>query len=236
MTTPPGVTFNERTLIPAVVITVAAFLAGIFFFLNSGDKKISVKVFIIYTLVTVLLFALMGLTALIAIENPLSYFIWTQVGMLVLGIAHAATLSYLNNRENEGVFWNEVIFTLYVMLLGGFIFLFLRSRVGEPGGYNLFLLTSLLAFIVPFFFLKTFNFLIAIPGEEYEKWSDRLRRVRVEECEPQNPERKPEPHPLAASTSIKRSVFSCCRLIPFVENLKRRSDRVLRTLHFPKVL
>ena len=169
MTTPVG-NYNERALIPGIVITVAAFLAGIFFFLNTGDKKISVKIFIIYTFATVALFVLLGLTSLIPIENPLNYFIGTQVGVLVLGIAHTWALAYLNGQDDDGNFWHEVVFTIYVLCLGGFVYLFIRGRYGDPWEYNMFLLSTLIVFVLPFFFNKTYHYLVSIPDEEYEKW------------------------------------------------------------------
>jgi hypothetical protein len=169
MNTPLG-SFNERTLVPGIIITLVAFLAGIFFFLNNGGKKISVKVFLIYTLATVLLFALMGLTAFSSIENPLNYFIGIQVGMLILGILHVVAFSYLTGSDEDSNFWHEFVFTIYVTLLGGFIYFILRTRLSEPTAYELLFLTSLLVFVVPFLFYKTFTYLISIPAKEYEKW------------------------------------------------------------------
>ena len=166
----PFNSFDERTLIPGVFITVATFLAGIFLFLNNGGKKISLKVFILYTLATVVLFALMGLTAFITISAPLVYFVGTQLGMLALGITHTAVFAYILADDENASFWNELVFTLFVMLLGGFIYLALRSRLGEQTGYNILLLTSLISFLIPFLFYKAFNYSVAIAPREYEKW------------------------------------------------------------------
>jgi hypothetical protein len=169
MVTPVG-SFNERTLIPGIVITVAAFLAGVFFFLNNDGRKISVKVFILYTLATVLLFAAMGFTGLITIEDPLKYFIGTQVGMLALGILHAVVFSAVRGRGDEEYFWSDLIFTTYVTMLGAFIYIFIRARVSDGNYYNLYLLSSFILFLVPFILGKTYDYLYAIPEEEYEKW------------------------------------------------------------------
>jgi hypothetical protein len=158
--------------IPGIIITVAAFFAGIFFYLNSGGKKISVRVFILYSLATAMLFALAGITAIINIENPVPYFIGTQFMFLGLGITHVVVLSRVNtHEEEEDYFWHEFFFTIYVALLGGFIYFILFSALAQRWEFTMpFLLGSLIVFLVPFLFYKTFNYLVAIPEEEYEKW------------------------------------------------------------------
>jgi hypothetical protein len=170
MNTPVG-SFNERMLVPGILIAVAAFFIAVFFFLNqSGGKKISVKAFILYSLATILAFVLMGLTGLVRVEDPLQYFIGTQFGMLVLGIIHTVAFTYLIADDEDPRFLNELIFTIYVAVLGGFVYLTLRSRIGEQTGYNILLLTSMIAFLIPFIFYKTFVYSVAVPPREYEKW------------------------------------------------------------------
>lgn len=162
--------FNPRMLVPGVVIALALFFAGLFFFLNSGGKKISVKFFLAYTIITVVAFALISLTAFITIERPVLFFAGSQGLMLLAGTIHAIALANSNKREEENVFWHELVFSLYVALLGGFVYFMIFSRIAKQTEYSLFMMYSLIAFFVPFLVYKTFEFLIAIPAEEYEKW------------------------------------------------------------------
>ena len=165
-------TFNPRTLVPGIIIMIAVTFAGIFFYLNSGGKKISIKVFLLYSLATILLFGLVGLTSgFTGVENPLTFFIATQVSFFAFGIANAIMLGYVNNREEDSsVFWHELVFTIYLTLLGGFIYFLLFTWLSAQWQYAISFLWALLFFIIPYFFAKTFEYLIAIPAEEYEKW------------------------------------------------------------------
>lgn len=166
----PTFTGNDvKAFIPGVILASAAFFAGIFFFLNSGGRKISVKIFLLYSLATVFLFALMALTGLIEVENPLTFYLGSSAGMLLLGSLHVWVLSSLSKPEDESLFLNELFFTIYVSFLAGGTYLFLFDYFHRQG-YEYVLVSTLVSFIVPFFFYKTFHYLISIPNEEYEKW------------------------------------------------------------------
>ncbi len=169
MNTPIG-TFNSRMLIPGILLTLLAFFAGIFFFVNSGEKKISVKVFVLYSLVTVLCFAMAGFSGLfIKIERLSSFFWGMSTAFFVFGVLHTWGIRFLSEQSDTSTFGNELVFTIFVTMLGGFVFLLVfQWFYGQE--YSVYILTGLLLFLTPFLFLKSFHFLIAIPELEYPKW------------------------------------------------------------------
>ncbi len=161
--------------IPGIILVIATFFASIFFTLNSGEKKISLKVFIIYTVATLLLFALLGLLDLMPIENTSLFFTGTMTGMLVLGTAHVFGINYLSKDDGKDLFWDKLVFTFYVAAVGGMAYILVfsfnpRFNTLEQLPLRFYFLSSLFAFLVPYFFYKSFEYLIAIPQEEYTKW------------------------------------------------------------------
>ena len=122
MDTPLG-GINLRAFIPGVIMAAAVFFVSIFFYLNSGEKKISIKMFLVYSLTTILLFALIGTTGFVRVERFQKFLLVTNVGMLMLGILHAWCIRFLSGEEDNSRFLNELIFTIYILLLGGFIYL-----------------------------------------------------------------------------------------------------------------
>jgi len=163
----PGISM----LIPAALFAVIAGFASAFFFLNSTGKKVSAKTFIIYSLFVILAYTTLGLAALINIASPLSYYIWTQMGALALGVIHCFSFSLLTGKDEENkTFWQQVVFTFYVMLLGSLIYYVLFGFLNHNGYSTIFMTSAMLAFLIPFFFYKSFDFYYAMPAPEYMKW------------------------------------------------------------------
>ncbi len=155
--------------IPSLFFIISGFLAGVFFALKKEQKQISVKVFVIYSLVTLLSYALIGLSGLMKIENPLKLFIALQVGSTLLGIIHAFTLYRLNAWNDRDSFVHELVFTLYVSALAALSFIVVFSLCNQMG-YVLIFSGSIIFFLVPFLVLKCYEFMIQIPEEVYTKW------------------------------------------------------------------
>ena len=162
---------NLGFLIPAALLALLAALGAAFFFINSSGKKVSIKVFIIYTVLTLLCYLLIGLSGLVAITEPLSFYIWSQVASVVLGIVHCFCLSKLMGADEEKSFLHEFVFTLYVLVLACFTyFLTFGFFKVNPVDYVPYMTTSVFIFIMPFLIYKVFEFYIGIPAPEYPKW------------------------------------------------------------------
>ncbi|HWB62837.1 MAG TPA: TssN family type VI secretion system protein, partial [Chitinophagales bacterium] len=109
-------------LIPTVFLTIAGTLGTVFFFLKKEDKDISVKVFILYTVSSLLLSGLLGLTGLISIQEPITMFLLLQGAFLLFGALHAFSLYKLNSWSTQESFWHEFVFTLYIAIVGALAF------------------------------------------------------------------------------------------------------------------
>jgi hypothetical protein len=156
-------------LVPGIFVTLIGFFATAFFFMKEEGKEVSVKVFIIYSVVTILTFVLIGLTGLIAIDSASNFFMGPQAGILVLGIIHVATLYSLNSWSEQDSLWHELVFTLYITMLGALIFLLVFSRFNRQG-YALIFTSGFILFLVPFLVVKCFDFMVMIPEEVYPMW------------------------------------------------------------------
>jgi len=156
-------------LVPGIFITIIGFFATAFFMMKEEGKEVSVKVFIIYTVVTILTFALIGLSGLIAVADASYFFMGLQGAILVLGIIHVIALYRLNSWSAQDSLWQELVFTLYINMLGALIFLLVFSKLNKQG-YALLFTTSFIFFLIPFLVVKCFDFMLNIPDEVYPMW------------------------------------------------------------------
>jgi hypothetical protein len=156
-------------MVPAIFVTIIGFFATAFFMLKEEGKEVSVKVFIIYSVVAILIAALLGLTGLITINSASSFFMGLQAAVFVLGIVHVFALYRLNSWSEQESLWQELVFTLYVAMLGAFIFLILFNVLNKHG-YAVLFTSSFIFFLVPFLVVKCFDFMLMIPAEVYPMW------------------------------------------------------------------
>ncbi len=156
-------------LVPSVLFTITAFFATAFFFMKEEGKEVSVKVFIIYSVLTLLIFALIGLSGLVAIDSASKFFMGLQAGIVVLGIIHVATLYRLNSWSEQESLWHELVFTLYITMLGALAFVVVFNHFNKQG-YALLFTSSFILFLVPFLVVKCFDFMLMIPEEVYPMW------------------------------------------------------------------
>ncbi len=125
----------------------------------------------IYAIIFSLLCALSALFASAQIFSfPLFYiFIAMQGFMLVLGIIHLLILPKIFRWARKKSFWPDLLFTIAIVLIGSTPFIFAFNYI-RPELYNPLLLGSFLPFLIPTFFMKTFEKAIDIPTKVYRKW------------------------------------------------------------------
>lgn len=158
--------FKLNPIIPLVLVAVVAVVLGLFFFLNKGQARISMKIFLVYLAVALLCFSLQGLLGFIKIENALPYFLMLQSLFLVLGISHCTALYLLNSESQRLSFWHEFVFTMLLGIFGMVIFYFIFGLTSRSE-FTVYFLSGFFFFFIPFFILKAFDYLIAIPSPEY---------------------------------------------------------------------
>lgn len=144
-------------------------LGTVFFLLKGEDKEVSIKVFLLYSLVSLLAFVLTGLSGFMTIENPLAFFVALQVAFFAFGCVHAFAIYGLNSWTEPDSFLREFLFTIYIAVLGSFGFLIVFALTNRQG-YMLVFTASSIFFLIPFMVLKCFDMMVAIPGEVYPKW------------------------------------------------------------------
>lgn len=162
--------FNAKMFIPGVFFAVAASLGAAFMMLKRANQKISFKVFVIYSLVTILVYALCGLIGFLEFKNPTLMFIITQALFVIMGIIHFVFITRLiKASHDEDNFWQELIFTLYVGCVGAFAFQAVFSFTNNVD-FGLLFASAQFMFLLPFLLLNTAQRAVSIPQKIYKKW------------------------------------------------------------------
>ncbi len=161
--------FNKSQFIPVIYFTAVIAFASIFYALKTQNKAISFKVFIVYSIITIFVYCCCGLIGFIQLENPLSIFIILQCLFFIFGIIHFIFLNKYIASENTGTFLHEIVFTLYIAVLGVFAYQIVYSFTPEFEFSALFASAQIM-FILPFFIIKSAELAVLIPEKIYAKW------------------------------------------------------------------
>ncbi len=150
-------------LLGGIVLTFVKKLKKLF----SKDKKS----FLIYLLVSLILF---GLTGVLSIERVtggevLESYITIQVVFFILGILHLIAMDKFMAFEDENKETTRFLFTLVIMIVGSIAFLQVSERFGMHG-LHYYLWSGILLFVTPHLFMLLFNTAIKIPFPVYLKW------------------------------------------------------------------
>jgi hypothetical protein len=127
---------------------------------------------LIYLIFALLFFSVIALAAHpLLIDNPFTSLICFQAYFLLLGIAH---LHYMRANlawsGDEKAFVPEMIFTIVVALFGAIGFILLYSFFSNKDELRYVMAGSVLLFIIPFFFVRTFKKAIEIPPKILKEW------------------------------------------------------------------
>ena len=175
-----------------IMLTLGALLMGFVTSLRKLLKK-NKKVFFIYTIILVIVFA--GIAWLsndrVLQNSPLGNFISFQVLFLILGFAHVWVLRkfFKGIHEKPTDFWPEFLYTLVATVFGlvGFIMVAQLFKID----YTILFTAAALCFILPFMIVKVYEYSISVPIPVYESWdyplnermkdpsSDELKNPRV---------------------------------------------------------
>lgn len=137
--------------------------------LLSKDKKKT----IIYALILLVVFALIGLLSSSKVLNntPLNSFIAFQVLFLIIGGVHVWVMRkfFDSLSEDKSQLFNEIAFTVALLMIGLITFFCIVHNF-KPSLQFIYLASSL-SFIVPILFYKLYEFALFIPVKIFEHWT-----------------------------------------------------------------
>lgn len=147
----------------------------------AGLKKVFVKnkkKFLLYAIITFILFAL---TALLSNKKvlsnlPLSNYISFQVVFLILGTINviASRKIFPDINEKRTSFLNEFLFNIVIAMIGLTTFIYITG-LNKPD-YVYFFITAISAFFIPFMTTKLYEYTLAIPAAVYKTWKYPLEK------------------------------------------------------------
>ena len=114
-------------IISVIVLILIALITGISFFLSVAEEDSGEKKFIRnYSIISILIFWLMGIFSLVQIENVSQTYLFFQLGFFILGCLHVWLLDLMHNWNRGHAFYREFLYTLFIGTLGmaGFIAIF----------------------------------------------------------------------------------------------------------------
>lgn len=185
-------------------ISIIFFLVSSFFMLIVKDvRKLftkNKKKAIIYAIVVLLVFALVGLLSSSKVLNntALNSFIGFQILFLILGSLHfwAMRVFFKELSEDKSKFFPELLLTLAFVFIGLIAFFKVTGIFRPP--FRFLFLTSAISFIVPLLFIRLYEFALQIPVKVYKQW---LYPIGETVKEPQKDELK---NPMVISFEFKK--------------------------------
>lgn len=162
---------DKRTLIIAASflgVSVAMFFLMVAIIKNFLATKKKVFIYVIVTLVSFSLVALLGYGELMS--DPNVQLIVFQIFFFGLGVLHSWGLYAYMDWDDPESFLPDIIFSLFVWLVGMIPFYLIYASITGLPSYQYYMLGASLFFIIPIFFKKTFWAAISIPRPEIEPW------------------------------------------------------------------
>ncbi|MES2590332.1 MAG: TssN family type VI secretion system protein [Bacteroidota bacterium] len=160
---------NKSQFIPVIFFTITVALASVFYALKTHNKAISFKVFMIYSVITIIVYGCAGFVGFLEVDSSLKVFIISQFLFFVFGIVHYIFLNKFIAAGNNSTFFQEVIFTLYIAVLGILVYQIVYS-FSPLANYSLLFTAAQIIFVLPFLIIKSAELAILIPEKIYTKW------------------------------------------------------------------
>jgi hypothetical protein len=136
-----------------------------------GSVKPYIKSTIIYSLIALLFFAIIGFTAHPSIfTDHITFFIFYQAYFLLFGLVHFHVMHrFLRWSGNEAAFPAETVFNIILSIVGSICFMLVFKWKSTEGMVPM-MLTACYVFILPGFVYQTFRKAIAIPLKIIKQW------------------------------------------------------------------
>lgn len=127
---------------------------------------------IIYALVVLISFALVGLLSSSKVLNDtvLNSFIGVQFLFFLLGIVHVYILrTYFEDfQEDKTDFFKEFLFSIAIVCIGLIAYFNVVGHFREP--FKFYFLSAATTFLIPILFYRLYEFAFLIPVPIYKKW------------------------------------------------------------------
>ncbi|MEI7895824.1 MAG: TssN family type VI secretion system protein [bacterium] len=138
---------------------------------KAKEAKKYTKASIIYMVVCAFCFGVVALTGLFGMQDNLyAFFMVTQVLILIIGILHSILFYNLVLWSSRTKFVWEFLFSLATALLGAALFLLVYNFILKVHVLQFIMLTGIIWFFVPFFFVQAFTRYLMIPARIFKKW------------------------------------------------------------------
>jgi hypothetical protein len=125
---------------------------------------------LLYILVAGLCIGVMGFIQYFGLtEKPVVFFILLQVIMLVLGMFHYPAIEKFLRWPSKNSFMEEFLLTLNTAAAGGIFLLLAFTAIGMKN-FSTLMVTSIVWFLVPFFFIKALAWYSMIPERQFKTW------------------------------------------------------------------
>lgn len=165
-------------MVPIIVNTIILFIGLllsviILFVAQKKDQKFERKGVIYYTLISFLLFFVLGLLGLLNGESSYRVVLISQVVALLYGIFHAWFIFDNYDWTDHYSFLPETLITMVITFaatLGFFSGLWVWAYVFKSYDYSLLQYKAVLWLAIPYLFLRTYDFMLQIPQRKYIAW------------------------------------------------------------------
>src|ERR1035438_6901765 len=156
-------------IIIALFVLVVALLAIILSQVKEATKY--KKETIIYLALTGLCFGITCLTGLMGLTDHLFlFFLVIQCMILIIGILHAILLFKFLPWTSKNKFVWEFLYSATIAGLGAVLFLIVFNFILKLEALQFIMLSSIIWFFVPFFFVQAYNRWLSIPARDFRKW------------------------------------------------------------------
>jgi len=126
---------------------------------------------LLYIVIAGLCMGVMGFSQLLGFsEKPLLFFIVLQALMLLLGIIHLSVMARFLRWTSHTSYIPEFLLTLTTVAIGG-LFLLLALTAVKMKNFSTIMLSSVIWFLVPFFFAKAMDLYRLIPEMVFKTWA-----------------------------------------------------------------
>lgn len=159
----------KPTIVNVVLMAAGAAFGALFFYFGKNELTKYKKNLIIHSLLVAVIAAILGTVGYMVNEAPRLAFSIAQFLFLSLGLGHTLGVYLHQPWSSRTGFKKELFFTLSQFVIAALVFS-LVFKFTSPQGYQWIFTLSALPFLIPFLFMKLFDFAMMIPMLIYKRW------------------------------------------------------------------
>ncbi|MFN8292108.1 MAG: TssN family type VI secretion system protein [Chitinophagales bacterium] len=159
----------KPAIVNVVFMAAGAAFGALFFYFGKNELSKYKKHLIVHTLLVALISALWGTVGFLVAETPRLAFSIAQFLFLFLGLGHTLGIYLHQPWSSRTGFKKELFFSLSQFVVAALVFT-LVIQFTAPPAYRLLFTFAALPFLIPFLFMKLFDFAMMIPMLIYKRW------------------------------------------------------------------